>query len=141
MVLLNRFWLTLFQVTVRTIHGRMCLFCMGCIQAEDCESVTWLLTQLKRFITPEDGADSSPNEISSHGTYSFITPVRTLLAQSYLRLDAWHLHRNIARNVASFSGTSRGVHVLTVMKKEVLLLMDAKNVHDFYRYRVVLKNK
>lgn len=61
----NRLGLPLYQITGFTNYGRVRLYCMGFLQAENVESLKWMLMQLKKFVTPSNGVALTPELVAS----------------------------------------------------------------------------
>lgn len=99
----NRFRLPQFQISGRTNAGRIRVYCMGFVQAENIESVTWILLQFKKFVPPSNCVALTPKLIASDGTDSIITPVRNIFPNSKLLLDNWNLNQNQNRHVRKFT--------------------------------------
>lgn len=62
---------------------------MGFIQAENTESVTWMIEEFQKCITKAHGVAMMLKMVAFDGNYAIITPVRKFFPIFKLRLDEW----------------------------------------------------
>lgn len=82
----NSFEMPLLEVTGHILLGRVSVFAIGLQKTEGNTSVAWMVRNFKYYIT-EGGFPFMSRVVTCDVTYAIITPVKDLLATSYVMLD------------------------------------------------------
>lgn len=100
-----------------------------------------MLLQFKKIITPPNGVPLTPKLITFDGTYSIITPVRSIFSNSKLLLVNWHINQHLRRHVSAFSLRRECSYTAGEVKGAMYALLNSRSVKDFYQSRDATENK